>query len=350
MQENGSIISTLILPMLPLFIYIGVEFFFGTIAGLISALVLGFLELSFTFIKSKKFDKFIVLDISLLSFLGAVSILLENEIFFLMKPAIFELIFAIVLAISVFSGKNILLMMMKRYIKKDNPLMEKQIHIMSKALLYIFVIHSIMIVISALFFSKGVWAFVSTTLLYIMMGIFFVATIIKKRYFTEILPLMDKEGNIIGKAPRDYCHAIKYPYHPVVHLMVTDSKGRYLLQKRDPRKTFPNFWDVSVGGHISFGEDMETSLKREAKEEINLKNFEYHFLGKIVTELEIAPEIIYFFHAEVDDVKNVKNKEVAEIKYFELNEIASLNPITEHLYDEIELVEEFLNKKKKIRR
>lgn len=173
--------------MLPLIIFIIVETIYGTKIGLIAALVLGFFELLFTFIKYKKIDKFILLDISLLTILGGMSILLDNEIFFLMKPAIFELIFAIILGISAFSDKNILMLMMKRYIKNQNQLMKLQMKIMSKYLFYIFIIHSILIVISALFFSHEIWIFVSTTLLYILMGIFFVFLLLKKKLLEKKL-------------------------------------------------------------------------------------------------------------------------------------------------------------------
>ena len=344
MQGNGNLVSTLLLPMLPLVVFIVVETVYGTEIGLIAALILGFLELVYTYVKHRKFDKFIVLDIALLTALGGISIVLENDIFFLMKPAIFELIFAAILGISIFSDKNILFLMMKRYIKQDNPMIEKQIKEMSKYLFFIFILHAIAIVISALFFSHTVWVFVSTTLLYILMGLFFVFTFVKKKFFTEMLPLVDKEGNILGKAPRDYCHQLKEPYHPVVHLMVTNSDGEYLLQKRAPKKTFPNMWDSSVGGHISFGEEVDVALKREAKEEINIKDFDYQFLGKLVQDLEVGPEIIYLFHAKVNGVSDVKNREVSEVKYFSLHDIAEMDDTTYtvHLIDEIEMVEKYL--------
>ena len=44
-----------------------------------------------------------------------------------------------------------------------------------------------------------------------------------------------------------------------------------LLQKRGANKqTFPNFWDVSVAGHVSAGETIEDAALREVKEEIGL--------------------------------------------------------------------------------
>ena len=45
-----------------------------------------------------------------------------------------------------------------------------------------------------------------------------------------------------------------------------------LLQKRNPEKdTFPNLWDVSVAGHIEFGESPKEAALREVYEEVGLK-------------------------------------------------------------------------------
>jgi len=37
------------------------------------------------------------------------------------------------------------------------------------------------------------------------------------------------------------------------------------------KKLFPNKWDVSVGGHISAGEEPLTTAVRETKEELGLE-------------------------------------------------------------------------------
>ena len=41
----------------------------------------------------------------------------------------------------------------------------------------------------------------------------------------EIFPLVDEQGNVIGKATRKECHGGTFWLHPVVHLHIFNSKG-----------------------------------------------------------------------------------------------------------------------------
>ena len=86
-------------------------------------------------------------------------------------------------------------------------------------------------------------------------------------------------GNTIGKASRVECHSQTFLLHPVVHLHVFNSKGELLLQKRSANKDIqPNKWDTSVGGHVDYGEEIETALLRESAEELGISNFKPIFL------------------------------------------------------------------------
>ena len=99
----------------------------------------------------------------------------------------------------------------------------------------------------------------------------------------EQLPIVDESGKVIGKAARSVCHHGEKLLHPVVHLHVLDNNRAIYLQKRPLNKQIqPGKWDTSVGGHISFGEDIETSLKREAWEEIGLENFHARSLDHFI--------------------------------------------------------------------
>ncbi len=87
----------------------------------------------------------------------------------------------------------------------------------------------------------------------------------------EWLPLVDAEGNVIGKETRSRCHNGSRKLHPVVHLHVVDSEGRIYLQLRPEWKTVqPGKWDTAVGGHVDFGETVGEALIREAYEELNV--------------------------------------------------------------------------------
>ncbi len=57
----------------------------------------------------------------------------------------------------------------------------------------------------------------------------------------------------------------------VVHLLVFDTKGRFLTQKRTAdRAAWPEMWDVSLGGHAQAGDSSAEAVAREALEELGL--------------------------------------------------------------------------------
>ena len=89
----------------------------------------------------------------------------------------------------------------------------------------------------------------------------------------ELLDLIDPlTSEVVGQAPRSLCHGNPALLHRAVHAAVFHPDGkRILLQKRSSRKRIqPEKWDMSVGGHLSAGEDWEDALCREAEEELGL--------------------------------------------------------------------------------
>ena len=70
---------------------------------------------------------------------------------------------------------------------------------------------------------------------------------------SELFPIVDEEGHVIGKATRKECHGGSMLLHPVVHLHILNSNGDLYLQKRSVNKDIqPGKWDTSVGGHVDF--------------------------------------------------------------------------------------------------
>ncbi|CAM9669560.1 unnamed protein product [Phaeothamnion confervicola] len=57
-------------------------------------------------------------------------------------------------------------------------------------------------------------------------------------------------------------------WHRAVHVWLVNDKGELLLQRRSHFKdTFPDKWDVSVGGHLTSGDgSLETAIKEVAEE------------------------------------------------------------------------------------
>ena len=75
---------------------------------------------------------------------------------------------------------------------------------------------------------------------------------------TEWFPLVNEEGETIGKATRKECHSGSKLLHPVIHLHIFNKDGDLYLQKRSMNKDIqPGKWDTAVGGHIDYGESVE---------------------------------------------------------------------------------------------
>lgn len=123
----------------------------------------------------------------------------------------------------------------------------------------------------------------------------------KKDNSNEIFPIVDEEGNTIGSATRGECHDGSKLLHPVVHLHLLDSKGRLYLQQRPLWKEIqPGKWDTAVGGHIDYGEDVASALKREVREEIGIEEFTPKFLMKYLFESERERKLVYVYSTVYD--------------------------------------------------
>lgn len=117
----------------------------------------------------------------------------------------------------------------------------------------------------------------------------------------EMFPIVDEEGNIMGAATRGECHNGSKLLHPVVHLHVFNSKGELFLQKRPAWKDIqPGKWDTSVGGHMDLNENVETALRREAREELGIEDFTPEQLRHYVFESDREKELVFSYRTVYD--------------------------------------------------
>ena len=147
---------------------------------------------------------------------------------------------------------------------------------------------------------------------------------------SELLPLVNDGGDVVGSITRGEAHNGSKQLHPVVHMHVFNSKGEIYLQKRPEWKDVqPGRWDTSIGGHVDFGED---------NEELGIKECSYVQIGRYVYESDIERELIYVHKTLYDKEICPSDKELDGGRFWSKEEITDnlgkgvFTPNFEHEY------------------
>lgn len=141
---------------------------------------------------------------------------------------------------------------------------------------------------------------------------------------SELFPIVDVNGNIVGSATRQECHSGKMLLHPVVHLHIFNSNGSVYLQKRSMSKDIqPGKWDTAVGGHVDLGESIYMALKREAKEELGIEIEKPRYLCSYPFRSSVEYELVNVFYLQVEDNFNpsLSPEEISDGRFWSRQEI-----------------------------
>ena len=112
-------------------------------------------------------------------------------------------------------------------------------------------------------------------------------------------------------------------YHMVVHVIIFNSKGQMLIQQRQScKKSFPDAWDISVGGCAIQGESSQQAAMREVREELGLAidlsqtppdmtlAFPGGFDDMYIVEMELEPDKLHLQEEEVQAVRWAEREEI----------------------------------------
>lgn len=184
----------LLTQLLPLIVFIVVDALVTDVRiSILSAVVFAVGQLVLTYVVTRQFDWFVLLDVGLIVALGGISIVFKNELFFKVKPAIIEgvtIVFMLVLLLA--PGR-----FLTGYFGRMTPgmaLKPEAIGLMRTMLGWMCVYTALHIgasLYTAFYSSKKVWAFVSGPGFYLV-----------------FIPIM---GVILGKALRARRQARKSP-------------------------------------------------------------------------------------------------------------------------------------------
>lgn len=138
----------------------------------------------------------------------------------------------------------------------------------------------------------------------------------------ELFPVVDEEGNVIGKIARGQAHDGTKILHPVVHLHVFNSDGDLYLQHRPAWKDIqPDKWDTATGGHVDYGEEIPDALRREVREELGIVDFTPEFITKYVFEGLRERELVYVYRTVYDGLVSPSESELAGGRFWSRQEI-----------------------------
>lgn len=152
----------------------------------------------------------------------------------------------------------------------------------------------------------------------------------------ERAAVVDDENRFLRWATRAEIHADRLP-HRSVHVMLYDTAGRLVLQRRsDDKATYPGCWDVSASGHVEHPDypdpahpDVGLSAvydavaARELEEEIGVR-CALSRLGAFGPEPGVHYEHLVLYRGVSDGPYVAQASEVAEIRAFDLDALRAL--------------------------
>ncbi len=274
-------LKSLLPGLLPLIVYVAAVSFLGEAIGLAVGVGVGVVEFAVILIRDRKPDPFVAADTLLLVLVGAVSILSGNDLFFKLKPAFVELVFASSFALFLVLPPTYLRSWMERQLRGIEmpaaaiPAMRKSLIAMLAALGF----HALLTVWAALFLSAAAWGFISGVLLYLLFGAVVLGEFVAARWKgrklrsdlgaskgERLLPVVDGDGAVVGQAPERICHAGEGVLHPALRLMAVDGRGAVYLR----RHAAGGAWDATLTRHVELGEDLAAALSRGIRESLGV--------------------------------------------------------------------------------
>lgn len=133
---------------------------------------------------------------------------------------------------------------------------------------------------------------------------------------TEYWDLFNHDGKPLCRTLRRGDRLRAGEYHLVVHIWVVNSVGRFLIQRRSPRrKLMPNIWAVTSGSAVA-GEDSLTAAQRELSEElgITLPMEAFQKVGRITRRNSLCDVWLVCKDIAVPDMR-LQREEVAQVRW-----------------------------------
>lgn len=137
------------------------------------------------------------------------------------------------------------------------------------------------------------------------------------------IPIVNEQDEIIGYKTRE--ETTREDIRRIVALHVFNENKEVLIAKRQSTKIIdPDKWSTSVAGTVDEGYDYDSTVIKEAEEEIGLKNIEPIFLKKLFYETHNTRRFtaVYYVYVNTKDVNIVlQEEEVSESRWISLADV-----------------------------
>jgi len=136
----------------------------------------------------------------------------------------------------------------------------------------------------------------------------------------EILVEVNKQNKVIGIIPKRIAHSTNKRYHRAAHIIIFNSKGEVILQKRPITKAqMPGYWDIH-GGHQADGQTIQQTAQAELSEELGITT-NLQFKKVRLLKLQKQAEFAHVYYGIHDGPYGFDRNEVEKIQAFDPEKI-----------------------------
>lgn len=138
----------------------------------------------------------------------------------------------------------------------------------------------------------------------------------------EIFDVVNERDEVIGRKARNEVHRLGL-MHRATHALVFNKRGQVFLQKRSMKKDRqPGLWDSSASGHVDSGEDYDSCVVRELREEIGLQLSEVpQRLFKLPARADTDQEHVWVYRCDAEGPFQLHPEEIERGDWFEPEEV-----------------------------
>lgn len=142
----------------------------------------------------------------------------------------------------------------------------------------------------------------------------------------EFVDIVDPQNNVVSQSSKREAHA-KGLLHRCIIAEVISSDKKWGLVKQAGDRQDPGQYVSPVGGHVQAGEDEVSALKREALEELGLRDFKYKRVGQSVFKRTVNNRIenhFFIVYEIYTDALVTLNEESVAFKKFTKGELSKM--------------------------